>query len=70
MGWWNMNATGGVSTKKTRAVMGDSPANIMDLTISNIVKEYERAWKRKPTKKELKGCFDFCTNCYYRANEK
>lgn len=46
----------------TGLYLGDSPADIMDQAIKDIIREYETAWGRKPYMVELQAVWDFCAH--------
>ena len=76
MGWWLIDESGSIKDfedgrecqnaipeKDDSKSMygGDVPADIMGKAVSEIVKEYEAAWKREPSFLELISCLKFVT---------
>lgn len=53
MGWWNATEDGGSFATSGDLVWGDSVADIMDEALEKIVREFQDAQGRKPTRPEL-----------------
>lgn len=43
-------------------VNGDGPADTMGVAIDDIIKQYEKAWGRKPCVEEIQAVFNFVFN--------
>lgn len=65
MGWWNAGEAGeSLQIEETGMMWGDSPADIMDQCIDEIVGDFRSEWNRKPTKSELRSGLEFALNGY------
>lgn len=53
MGWWSATEDGGSFATSGNLVWGDSVADIMDEALEKIVREFQDAQGRKPTRPEL-----------------
>jgi hypothetical protein len=70
MGWWNAGTDGSsLHMEQTGLTWGDSVADIMDEAISQIVKEFQDAWKRTPTREELEAGLKFALSTYEGSHE-
>jgi len=63
MGWWSINniEEGGIdwSEQGKSLYNGDSPADILGDAINKVIKEYQRAWNRKPYTEEIQAAWNF-----------
>jgi len=62
MGWWTADRSGrsfAHNEDGSELIWGDGPADILDAAIDEIVKEFERYEKRKPTKDEMRAGLEF-----------
>lgn len=74
MGWWRIDDSDETSEGLFNAIpgknsaaaeySGDGPADIMDLALEKIIKEYKDAWGRVPTRNELIASFEFSLSDY------
>ena len=53
MGYWKHGEDGHSFAEDSELVWGDSPADIMGAALEDIIKVFQRDWKRPPTQAEL-----------------
>ena len=63
MGWWSItDKNGGISPFGNIGLYnGDGPADILDNAVQEVIKEYEKAWGRKPYIQELQAARNLST---------
>lgn len=67
MGWWSItDKNGGISPFGNIGLYnGDGPADILDNAVQEVIREYEKAWGRKPYIQELQAAWNFSTGVVF-----